>query len=176
MDAPKIKSRIPEKPIIKISVIGGNQCDSEIYRLAYEVGREIALNDALLVCGGLGGVMEAACKGAKDAGGTTIGILPGEDENSANAYVDIKIPTGLGYARNVLVVKTGHAVIAVDGSTGTLSEIAYALTYQKPIIGLHTWGLEACHDSSGEKMKILTADTPKKAASMAISKSRETLS
>ncbi len=163
------------KFLIKISVIGGSLCDQEIFKAAYEVGREIARNNAILVCGGLGGVMEAACKGAKESGGITIGILPGEDENSANIYVDIKIPTGLGYARNVLVVKAGDAIIAVDGSTGTLSEIAYALTYQKPIIGLNTWNLEACCDSSGEKIKILTASTPEKAVGMAITKAREIL-
>jgi uncharacterized protein (TIGR00725 family) len=172
MNSPKMKSSVLNLPAIKISVIGGSQCDSDVYEAAYRVGREIARNNALLVCGGLGGVMEAACRGAKDTGGITIGILPGEDENSANSYVDIKIPTGLGYARNVLVVKTGQAIIAVDGSTGTLSEIAYALTYEKPLIGLRTWNLGACCDSSGRKIKILTADSPEAAVRIAISKSK----
>ena len=170
-----IKSSVLNYPLIKISVIGGSQCGKEVSGQAYGVGKEIARNNALLVCGGLGGVMEAACRGAKDAGGITIGILPGEDESSANRYVDIKIPTGLGYARNVLVVKTGHAIIAIDGSTGTLSEIAYALTYGKPIIGLLTWNLETCCNSSGKKLNIISADSPEAAVKIAISKSKEIL-
>ncbi len=173
MKNPEYESLRLDFPVLKISVIGGNQCNTEVSRLAYEVGKEIANNRALLVCGGLGGVMEAACKGAKEAGGITIGILPGEDEKSANSYVDIKIPTGLGYARNVLVVKTGHAVIAIDGSTGTLSEIAHALNYNKPVIGLFTWNLEKCYDSTGKPLKILSADSPDAAVQMAISKSKE---
>ncbi len=95
--------------------------------------------------------MEACCKGAKDAGGLTIGILPADDENLANKYVDIKIPTGMGYARNVLVVKTGHAIIAIDGSFGTLSEIGYAMSYNKPLIGLNTWQVKPyCDDAEHE--------------------------
>ena len=162
-------------PAIKISVIGGSLCGQDVFNTAYAVGEQIARNDAILVCGGLGGVMEAACKGAKEAGGITIGILPGEDEKTANRYVDIKIPTGLGYARNVLVVKAGHAIIAVVGSSGTLSEIAYALTYKKPIIGLQTWNLEKCFDGSGNNLKIMTADSAESAVSLAISRSREIL-
>ena len=125
--------------IIKISVIGGSKVDSDIYNLAYEVGREIARNGAVLICGGLTGIMEASCKGAKKEGGLTVGILPSLDENDANKYVDIIIPTGMGYARNVPIILSSHAVIAIDGSSGTLSEIGYSLTYDKPIIGLKTW-------------------------------------
>jgi uncharacterized protein (TIGR00725 family) len=157
-------------PVLKISVIGGSSCDAKTYKIAYQVGVRIAKSRAVLVCGGLGGVMEAACRGAKDGGGVTIGILPGEDENSANKYVDIKIPTGLGYARNVLVVKTGHAIIAVNGSYGTLSELAYCLTYGKPVVGINTWNLENCHNGKGNKPDICTAGSPEEAVKMAIEK------
>lgn len=160
--------------IIKISVIGGSYCDGNVYEMAYQVGRNIALNNAILVCGGLSGVMEACCKGAKDEGGITIGILPTEDEDTANQYVDIKLPTGLGYARNALVVKAGHAVIAINGGFGTLSEIGYALTYEKPLIGLHTWEL---HPYSEEYVPyIIKANSPEEAVSLAIEKAKEKLS
>jgi uncharacterized protein (TIGR00725 family) len=122
-----------------IGVIGGAQCSAEEAELAEAVGRELAGRGATLVCGGLGGVMEAACRGAKSAGGTTVGVLPGEDRNTANPYVDIPIVTGMGSARNVIVVRSSHAVIAVDGSYGTLSEIAFALNGRIPVIGLNTW-------------------------------------
>ncbi|MBM3709212.1 MAG: TIGR00725 family protein [Actinobacteria bacterium] len=166
-----------DRNTIKISVIGGNRCSTEVFKTAYEVGKAIAKNNAILVCGGLTGVMEAACKGAKEAGGTTIGIIPGDDENSANKYVDIVIPTGLGYARNVLVVKTGHCVIAVNGSFGTLSEIAYALSFGIPVIGLETWKLEPyCVVVEEEnRQKIIPAKTPEEAARIAIQKAKEVL-
>ena len=124
-----------------IAVIGGGQCSAEEAKLAEEVGRELAKRGAILVCGGLGGVMEAACKGASSEGGLTIGILPGDSYQTANPYVQIPIVTGMGYARNVAVVKTARAVIAVDGSYGTLSEISHALQSGIPVIGLNTWEL-----------------------------------
>jgi len=123
------------------SVIGAGVCDGKTYALAEQVGRELAQRGATVVCGGLGGVMEAACRGAKGAGGRTIGILPGTDDREANAYVDIPIVTGLGEARNVIVVRSGRAVIAVGGEYGTLSEIAFALKFGIPVIGLGTWPL-----------------------------------
>lgn len=126
----------------QIGVIGGGTCSPEIYAIAQEVGREIARNGFSLVCGGLGGVMEAACRGAREAGGITIGILPNSDKRDANPYVDFVIPTGLGQARNVLVVHASDALVAVDGETGTLSEIAIALKVGKPIVGIKTWELE----------------------------------
>jgi uncharacterized protein (TIGR00725 family) len=126
----------------QIGVIGGGTCSPEIYAIAQEVGREIAQNGFSLVCGGLGGVMEAACRGAREAGGITIGILPTSDKRDANPYVDFVIPTGLGQARNVLVVHASDALVAVDGETGTLSEIAIALKVGKPIVGIKTWELE----------------------------------
>lgn len=124
-----------------IAVIGGNQCSPQEAQLAEEVGRELARRGAILVCGGLGGIMEAACKGAQSAGGITIGILPGDSRQAANRYVQIPIVTGLGYARNLAVVKSAQAVIAIDGSYGTLSEISYALQSGIPVIGINTWSL-----------------------------------
>ncbi|MBM3712750.1 MAG: TIGR00725 family protein [Actinobacteria bacterium] len=170
-----------DRNTIKISVIGGNQCNAKVFKTAYEAGKAIAENNAVLVCGGLSGVMEAACKGAKEAGGTTIGILPGDDANTANRYVDIIIPTGMGYARNVLVVKTGHSVIAVDGSFGTLSEIAHALSFGIPVVGLDTWKLEPyCIEEEAaaaeeDRQKIIEAKTPEEAVEIAIKKAKEAL-
>ncbi len=124
-----------------ISVIGAAKCDEKTYALAERVGRELALRGATVVCGGLGGIMEAACKGAKSAKGQTIGILPGTSRRDANPYVDIPIVTGLGEARNVIVVRSGRAVIAIGGEYGTLSEIAFALKFGIPVISLGTWQL-----------------------------------
>ena len=121
-----------------IGVIGANQPSNVTYRLAQEVGRKIAERGGVVVCGGLGGVMEAACKGAKEAGGLTIGILPGEEAKTANSYVDIPIVTGIGYARNIILVRTAESIIAMDGSYGTLSEIAHALQMGKPVIGIRS--------------------------------------
>jgi uncharacterized protein (TIGR00725 family) len=126
-----------KQPIV--AVIGGGSCNQEEARLAEEVGRELAKRGAALVCGGLGGVMEAACKGADAEGGVTIGVLPGDDRRAANPYVKIPIVTNLGYARNVAVVKSGQAVIAVGGNYGTLSEISHALQSGIPVVGLGTW-------------------------------------
>lgn len=128
-------------PNLLIAVIGGNYPSGEDLKLAEEVGRELAGRGAAVVCGGLGGVMEAVCRGAKGAGGATVGILPGDDPDAANQWVDYPICTGMGYARNVIVVKASRAVIAIDGAYGTLSEIGHALGDGIPIIGLHTWDI-----------------------------------
>ena len=130
---------VPRQKVI--AVIGGSECSVQEIELAEEVGREIAKSGAILVCGGLGGVMEAACKGASAGGGVTVGILPGESRYAANPYVQIPIATGIGYARNVAVVKSAQAVIAIDGSYGTLTEIGHALQSSIPVIGLNTWVL-----------------------------------
>src|SRR3989442_629143 len=127
--------------MLAIAVIGAGQCDAQTAALAEEVGRRLAQAGATLVCGGLGGVMEAACRGAKSTGGLTIGVLPGSDRADANRWVDIAIPTGLGEARNILVVRSAQAVIAVGGEFGTLSEIAFALKLGIPVFGLNTWQL-----------------------------------
>jgi uncharacterized protein (TIGR00725 family) len=129
------------KEMIFIGVIGGSDIPKKTYRLAEEVGREIGRRGAVLICGGMKGVMEAACKGASEAGGLTVGILPGDSRGQANPYVQIPIVSGIGYARNVAVVKSSQAIIAVDGSYGTLTEIGYALQSGIPVIGLGTWSL-----------------------------------
>jgi len=124
-----------------IAVIGDSSCSPEEAKLAESVGELLAQQGAKIVCGGLGGVMEAVCRGAKSKGGLTVGILPGEDPSMANPWVDIPVVTGLGEARNVAVVKSAQAVIAIGGRYGTLSEIAYALKNSIPVIGLNTWSL-----------------------------------
>ena len=124
-----------------VSVIGGSRCSHRDAELAEEVGAELARRGVILVCGGLTGVMAAACKGARSAGGMTVGILPGSRREDANPYVDIPIVTGIGEARNVIVVCSGQAVIAIGGEYGTLSEIAYARRNKIPVVGLNTWAL-----------------------------------
>ena len=124
-----------------IAVIGAGDATATQQATAEAVGRAVAEAGAVLVCGGLGGVMEAACRGARQAGGTTVGILPGSDRAEANPYVDVAVATGLGEARNVLVVRGADAVVAVGGGLGTLSEIALALRAGTPVIGLDTWDL-----------------------------------
>ena len=119
----------------------GRASDAET-RFAEGVGRGLAAGGAVVVCGGLGGVMEAACRGARDAGGTTVGILPGSRREDANSYVDVAIATGLGEARNALVVRAVDVVVAVGGEYGTLSEIALALKRGTPVIGLGSWDIE----------------------------------
>lgn len=126
----------------RIGVIGGYDVDSRIYRIAYEVGKEIAKNGCILVCGGLGGVMEAASRGAKENGGITVGILPGVRAEDANPYIDLPIPTGISYARNMIVVLSSDILIAIDGKYGTLSEISYANIFGKKVIGIETWEIE----------------------------------
>lgn len=126
---------------MQIGVIGAGDCSADAGYLAYEVGKLIAQSNAVLICGGLGGVMEHAAKGAKEAGGLTVGVLPGFEIKDANPYIDIAIPTGLSHARNVLVVRSSTAVIAIEGSYGTLSEIAVALKLGRPVIGLNTWDI-----------------------------------
>jgi len=125
-----------------VAVIGGNYCDKEIAQIAYEVGKRIAQRKHILICGGLGGVMEAACQGAKDGGGLTIGILPGKEKSEANRFVDIPIVTSMSHARNAIIVRTADVLIAVDGKYGTLSEIGLALAISKKVVGINTWDIE----------------------------------
>ncbi|OGB88830.1 TIGR00725 family protein [candidate division WOR-1 bacterium RIFCSPHIGHO2_01_FULL_53_15] len=156
---------------IFIAVVGESHASPEIAKLAEEVGAEIAKAGAVLVCGGLKGVMEATSKGAKSAGGTTIGILPGSRREDANPYIDFPIITGIGYARNKLVVKTGHVVIAVGGSHGTLSEIAFALGYKIPVVGLKTW--QFIHHNGQMDQEVHRASSPKEAVALAMKLARE---
>ena len=150
-----------------IAVIGkGDGCSAEAYALAEAVGREVARRGHVVVCGGLNGVMEAACKGAKSEGGDTIGILPGEDPRGANPYVDTPIATGMGYARNAIIVLTAEAAIAIHGEYGTLSEIALARGYDRPVVGLRSWSLTR-PDGAADR-SIIPADDPSDAVEKAI--------
>ena len=124
-----------------VSVIGGHDCTVEVEQIAQELGKKLAKVVDILVSGGLSGTMKAVCKGFKVGGGLTIGITPGYDKRDANPYVDIVIPTGLGLARNVLVVKAADVVVALPGEAGTLSEIAYCLQFKIPVISLKSWDL-----------------------------------
>ena len=122
-----------------IGVIGAGECSDSTYGLARDVGFEIGKSGWILVCGGLGGVMEGAARGCRDAGGVTVGILPGLRKDSANPYIKIPLPTGLGEGRNLLVVRASDILVSIAGGYGTLSEIALALKMNKTVIGLETW-------------------------------------
>lgn len=126
---------------MRIAVIGGEQTTGESARMAFEVGRELGARGHVLICGGRGGVMREVCRGAKESDGLTIGILPGDNLDDVNEFVDVPLPTGMGFTRNALVARAGEAVIAIDGNYGTLSEIAFALIAGRPVIGLGTWEL-----------------------------------
>lgn len=155
-----------------VAVIGAASCSEEVAARAEAVGREIARRGAVLVCGGRGGVMEAACRGARAEGGTTVGILPGADRGEANRYVDIAIVTGLGEARNAIVVRTADAVVAVSGGYGTLSEIGLALKMGRPVVGLGTWELQ----QAGQPVDaVVQATTPAQAVERALALVREPL-
>ncbi len=134
------------KQKIMISVIGGSSISTKVEDLAKKVGAMIASLNCVLVCGGLGGAMEAAAEGAKKAGGLTIGILPGKDKDDANPHIDIALPTSIGYARNTIVACCADIVVALPGSYGTNSEICYALVYGRPVIDLGNWNIEGMID------------------------------
>jgi len=156
--------------VMMISVIGGETASQQALALAEAVGQELARRGATLVCGGGGGIMEAACCGARSAGGHTVGILPGCDarESPPNPYVEFPIFTGIGYARNPIVVLSGEAVIAIDGAYGTLSEIAYALIHDIPLVGLDTWEFRY-HDHDADRIVRAkdAADAVEKAIALA---------
>lgn len=153
-----------------VAVVGGGNAPAEEQEQARRVGLGVAQAGGVVVCGGLGGAMEAACRGAHEGGGTTLGILPGTDRSAANAHVDIAIPTGLGEARNVLVVRAADVLVAVSGEFGTLSEIAFALASGVPVVGVGTWELvrkgEAVHN-------VIQADTPESAVNLALALAEE---
>ena len=149
-----------------VGVIGSSVADPEIIRIAEEVGEEIARRGAAVVCGGLTGVMEAVCRGARKEGGLTIGIIPSDNKADANQYIQIPIVTGMGMGRNVMLVKTADVVIAVGGEYGTLSEIAHALKLGKTVIGLRTWKLERAHTKP--ITNLIEVDTAKEAVDLAL--------
>jgi len=149
-----------------IAVIGNSSCSPKEAKLAETVGELLAQQGVTVVCGGLGGVMEAVCRGAKSKGGLTMGILPGQDSSTANPWVGIPVVTGMGEARNVAVVKSAQAVIAISGNYGTLSEIAYALKSNIPVIGLNTWSLSR---NGREDDSIIRVQSPAEAVDKAIS-------
>jgi uncharacterized protein (TIGR00725 family) len=155
---------LERKPVV--SVIGAGESSPEQDADAEKVGRLLAERGMILACGGRGGVMQVACRGAIQAGGLTVGILPGLDLRDANPYITVALPTGLSQARNVLVILAGQVVIAIGGGYGTLSEIAIALKMGKKVVGLNTWRAE---DHRGAYADIYEADTPEEAVSVAAS-------
>ena len=132
-----------------IAVIGAGSADKELLTLAEEVGRLIGLNGAILVCGGLGGVMEAAARGANAEGGITVGILPGLEKSAANPYINVPVATGLGEIRNAVIVRSADVLIAIGGGYGTLSEIALGLKAAKTVIGIGTWDIKGIIKARG---------------------------
>jgi len=130
----------PHRPI-RIAVIGARQTSAHLAEAAEAIGREVARRGGVLLCGGMTGVMEAAARGAAAAGGTVVGILPTDTAEEGNPYLTIPLPTGMGEARNVILVRSAEAIIAVGGAYGTLSEIGHALNLGVPVIGLETWNV-----------------------------------
>ena len=145
---------------VLIGVIGGEQAEGAAARLAFEVGRELGSRGHTLICGGRGGVMREACRGAREAGGLTVGILPGDDASEANEFVDVPLATGLGFARNSVIARSAEALIAIDGSYGTLSEIAFGLIAGRPLVGLGTWELR---DGDGSEPPIVRVEGAREA-------------
>ena len=137
---------IKKKNTIYIGIIGGSRCSSETSKLAFKTGELIAQQGWILVCGGMSGVMESACEGAYSSNGVTIGILPGESREKSNPYITYSIVTGLGEVRNSIVVKSSDAIIAFEGSYGTLSEIAFANISGKPVVSLNSWKIYTQHN------------------------------
>jgi uncharacterized protein (TIGR00725 family) len=148
-----------------VAVIGSGVADPERDAQAESVGRELARRGAVLLCGGLGGVMDASCRGAREAGGTTVGLLPGTDRAGASAHLAVALPTGMGELRNGLIVRAADAVIAVGGEYGTLAEIGFALKLGRPVVGLGTWEL-ARHGRAVEA--VVVAPDPARAVERAL--------
>jgi uncharacterized protein (TIGR00725 family) len=154
---------MPERQTF-VAVVGAGACDARLAKIAETVGREIAKAQAVLICGGLGGVMQAACRGARAEGGLTVGLLPTETRESAAPEVLVPIATGLGEARNVLIARTSDALIAIGGEFGTLSEIALALKMGKPVIGIETWELMKNGEPSTAIFRAASAEEAVRAA------------
>jgi uncharacterized protein (TIGR00725 family) len=160
--------------VIAVAVVGSGDCGPDDARLAEEVGRRLAEAGALVVTGGLGGVMAAAARGAHAAGGTTVGLLPGETRAEANQWLTVAIPTGLGEGRNLLVVRAADALVAVGGEYGTLSEIALALKAGRPVVGLGTWELRRPGGTEADP-GIRIAQNPASAVALAVELARRTV-
>jgi uncharacterized protein (TIGR00725 family) len=158
-----IPSDLLQRPVV--AVIGPGECDAETARLAFDVGHGLASAGAVVVCGGLGGCMEAAARGARQAGGLAIGLLPDADARRASPALGLALPTGLGEARNVVVVASARAVVAVAGGAGTLSEIGFALKLGRAVIGLGTWQI---HDARGAAAAIRPARDAAHAVALAL--------
>lgn len=143
-----------------IGVIGGRRTEKALLKEAEKTGRLIAQRGAVLICGGLGGVMKAASKGAKSVGGITVGILPQDNSEKANRYIDIPIITGFGIGRNVIIARTAEALIAIGGEYGTLSEIAFALQLNKPVVGIKTWDIKGIIqvDTADDAVEVIFSD------------------
>ena len=160
--------------LLRIGVVGKDgKIDRDIVQTAEMIGRDIARRDCVLICGGKGGVMEAVCRGVKSENGITVGILPSLDKNDANPYVDITITTGMGYARNAIVVSCSDVIIVINGGIGTLSEVALALNYGKPVVAVKGSGgvadrIEEELIKMGITQEIHITD-PKNAVSLALS-------
>lgn len=152
---------------LHVAVVGAGVADEALAATAEAVGRAVALGGAVLVCGGLGGVMAAACRGARQAGGLTVGILPGPDRESANPDVDVAVPTAMGEARNAIVVGMADAVVAVGGEYGTLSEIALALRAGRPVVGIGTWELRRAGETQPDPGIVPVTD-PAEAVDIAL--------
>jgi uncharacterized protein (TIGR00725 family) len=139
---------------VYVAVIGAGAAHADELAIAEEVGRRLAGRGVVIVTGGLGGVMEAASKGARAAGGRTLGLLPGTDRSAANEWVEIAVPTGLGEARNALVVRTADALVAVGGEYGTLSEIALGLKAGKPVVGIGSWQIDGVQTAADARAAV----------------------
>ncbi len=157
--------RMRERP--RIGVMGPGKCTEKIWDFAYRVGQEIGRRGGILICGGRGGVMEAAAKGAQESGALTVGILPGAQSAEANAYIDLPIVTDMGNARNAINVLSSQVIIAIEGGYGTLSEIGLAFKVGTPVIGLETWKLTP--PAGSPVSSVLEAATPEEAVSLAFS-------
>ena len=161
----KIKDPARNRQKITVSVIGGHKAAPKVKKLAYNVGAIIARAGAVLVCGGLDGVMASAAQGAQEAGGLTIGLLPGRKKSDANPYIDIAIPTSIGYARNAIVACSADVIVALPGSHGTSSEICYGLVFGRPVIDLGEWKIDGMIRAKGLKefekaLQDITKDLP----------------
>jgi len=152
-----------------VSVVGPGECSEWEAQAAESVGRLLAANEVTIICGGRGGVMEAVCRGAQEAGGVTIGILPGLTAEEGNRYLTIAIPTGLGEGRNAIVARAGRVMIAIGGRFGTLSEIAFALKMGKQVVGLRTWDPI---DADGSRTPIQIVETPEEAVELTLKEFR----